>query len=284
MTHSTTPQFKGIRNPCSRGFEIPNLPDILRKYARQYETEAFLTADPSFFMHQVKGSAHKEAIAFIASCLSYGSRAQFMPKIQQLLDWSGGQPHRWLLDGDYRPHFSLADHSSFYRLTSFADMRRFLDAYRQLLSVHGSLGAYVRSNAATGLDAVKAITAYFAAHGTSSSLVPKDAQSACKRVCMFLRWMVRNPSPVDLGLWSTFIDRRTLIMPLDTHVLTEAVKLGLLSAKTSSMATAIKLTDKMATVFPDDPLLGDFALFGYGVDINNQEHNQYGPKRTQTKG
>ena len=87
---------------------------------------------------------------------------------------------------------------------------------------------------------------------------------------MFLRWMVRDNSPVDLGLWSGLIDKRSLIMPLDTHVLTEASRLGLLSIRASApsatMSAARRLTATLATVFPDDPLKGDFALFGYGVN------------------
>lgn len=58
---------------------------------------------------------------------------------------------------------------------------------------------------------------------------------------MFLRWMVRNDSPVDLGIWNDFIDKRTLIIPLDTHVLQEAQKLGLIGSKTASMNVAINL-------------------------------------------
>jgi uncharacterized protein (TIGR02757 family) len=78
--------------------------------------------------------------------------------------------------------------------------------------------------------------------------------------------MVRDNSPVDLGLWADFIDRKTLIIPLDTHVLSQSVRLGLLNSKTASMATARRLTAALSTVFPDDPLRGDFALFGYGVN------------------
>lgn len=83
---------------------------------------------------------------------------------------------------------------------------------------------------------------------------------------MFLRWMVRDNSPVDLGLWSNLIDKRTLIMPMDTHVIQEACRLGLSTSRTASMSAAVKLTAKMGEIFPDDPLLGDFALFGYGVN------------------
>jgi uncharacterized protein (TIGR02757 family) len=83
---------------------------------------------------------------------------------------------------------------------------------------------------------------------------------------MFLRWMVRDNSPVDLGLWSSFVDKRTLIMPMDTHVVSEAVKLNLLTSRCASMNAARRLTEAMREVFPTDPLKGDFALFGYGVD------------------
>ena len=83
---------------------------------------------------------------------------------------------------------------------------------------------------------------------------------------MFMRWMVRDGSPVDLGLWSDIIDKRTLIIPMDTHVMQEANRLGLLKSKTATMATAMKLTESLRAVFPEDPLKGDFALFGVGVD------------------
>ena len=78
--------------------------------------------------------------------------------------------------------------------------------------------------------------------------------------------MVRSNSPVDIGLWADFIDRRTLIMPLDTHVLHQSVHLGLLNSQTATMTSAQRLTAKLAEIFPDDPLKGDFALFGYGVN------------------
>ena len=83
---------------------------------------------------------------------------------------------------------------------------------------------------------------------------------------MFLRWMVRNESPVDLGVWEHFIDKRNLIMPLDTHVMQQAQKLGFISTKTANMRTAIELTKQMRKIFPHDPLKGDFALFGHGVN------------------
>ena len=239
--------------------------DTLIRYAQQYETVDFLNGDPSWFMHQVEGMENQETMAFLASCLSYGSRKQFMPKIQQLLDSSEGKPYEWVRNGGYRKMFCPDDGHCIYRLYTNAIMCRFLTAYRQLLTDYRTLGDYVRQNASDGFGAVKAICGYFSDKGVSV-VVPKDTQSACKRVCMFLRWMVRDNSPVDLGLWADFIDHRTLIMPLDTHVLSEAMRLGLLNSRNATMSTAIKLTESLAKIFPDDPLRGDFALFGYGVN------------------
>ena len=73
-------------------------------------------------------------------------------------------------------------------------------------------------------------------------------------------------SPVDLGLWADFIDRRTLIMPLDVHVLRQSARLGLLTTHTATMSAARRLTATLAEILPDDPLKGDYALFGYGTD------------------
>jgi len=242
--------------------------ELLIHYAELYETTDFLCGDPSWFMHQVEGPDNQEAMAFIASCLSYGSRRQFMQKIRLVLDWAHGDVDGWVRNGLFGEQLRAGDTNCFYRLYNCDAMHRFLSAYRQLLLCHGSLGTYVRGRACDGIGAVTAICKYFS-ETDSGGIIPKDTSSACKRVCMFLRWMVRNSSPVDLGLWADFIDRRSLIVPLDTHVLQQSYALGLLSCKTTTMKTAQRLTAALAEIFPDDPLKGDFALFGHGVNSSH---------------
>ena len=232
---------------------------LLRELAAKYETPSFIEGDPSWWMHQVSGAANQEATAFVAQALAYGSRAQFMPRIGWLLERAGGDMDRWVRSGAFKEELPEGSSACYYRLYTVADIHAFLESYRRLLDGYGTLGAYVGS--CTGLEAVEAITRWFG----DTAPVPKDASSACKRVCMFLRWMVRDGSPVDLGLWARQIDRRTLIMPMDTHVLQQSVRLGLLSSKTTSMSAARRLTARLAQVFPEDPLKGDFALFGEGV-------------------
>ena len=247
----------------------------LKTLAKRYETREFLDGDPSWFMHQVEGVANKELLAFIASSLSYGSRKQFLPKIQYILDCSKGEVEGWLTSGQFRKDIP-DDEGCYYRLYTNHTMRQFLEALTTMLREYGSMKAYIETElnkippypSRRAIDAIKAIVWWFQIKvnvNVPVSVIPKDCTSSCKRICMFLRWMVRDNSPVDLGLWTDIIDKRTLIMPLDTHVMQEANRLGLLSTKTTSMSTAIRLTEKLKETFPDDPLKGDFALFGIGV-------------------
>ncbi len=238
---------------------------MLARLAAKYETPAFLDGDPSWFMHQAEGDSNREATAFLASCLSFGSRSQFMPKIARLVECAEGNVDGWIRSGAFDRDLPCGCGECFYRFFKKGDMHAFLQSYRVLLDEYGTLGAYVsRMSGGDGYGAVKAICGRFGACG--GGVIPKDAQSACKRVCMFLRWMVRDGSPVDIGLWSGAIDKRTLVIPLDTHVLRQSTRIGLLKSSAASMSAARRLSAALAEIFPDDPLRGDFALFGYGVN------------------
>ena len=118
----------------------------------------------------------------------------------------------------------------------------------------------------SGLERGEGLPLLIAEAFPKSAIVPKGKLSANKRVHMFLRWMVRRNSPVDLGLW-TWADPAELLIPLDVHVMQEAAKLGLIGEKaTASRKTAELLTAALCEVFPGDPCRGDYALFGLGVD------------------
>ncbi|MGN1376457.1 MAG: TIGR02757 family protein [Prevotella sp.] len=238
---------------------------MLRKYAAEYENSNFINGDPSRFMHQVDGNLNKETVAFVASSVSYGNRKQFMPKIQWIIDAAEGDVYSWIKEGRYKSVIAENDTSCFYRLYTRHTMYRFFEALQDMLATYGSIGNYIKGRADDGLSAVEAITSYFAERNIEG-IIPKNTSSACKRICMFIRWMVRDNSPVDIGLWSSFIDKKTLIIPMDTHVMQQARRMGLIDNKTASMSAAVKLTRKLAKIFPEDPLKGDFALFGYGIN------------------
>lgn len=238
---------------------------LIRLLAARYEQPAFLDGDPSWFMHQVSGRENAETMGFLASVLSYGRRDLFLPKIQHLLDSSEGAPFCWARDGRYRDAIA-DDDACYYRLYNNRMMLALLDALRELLTVYGTLGDFAQAMSPhhKAIETLTALGDWFAERGIKG-MVPSPRTSVAKRPCMFLRWMVRDASPVDLGLWSSFIDKRSLFIPLDTHVMQEALRLGLINVKTASWRTVTTLTAALATIFPDDPTKGDFALFGYGI-------------------
>lgn len=248
------------------------LKNKLHALAAQYETQDFIKGDPSWFMHQVIGKRNQETIAFIASCLSYGSRQVFMPRIQYLLDCSKGSPYQWIKSGKFKQDIP-DDENCFYRLYTNHMMFKLLQALQLMYEEYDDMENYLFSyakknnlgNKINAFIAIEALCLFFKNHEVKG-IVPKDTSSCCKRVCMFLRWMVRKNSPVDLGIWAELIDQRTLLIPLDTHVIQQAMLLGLLTSKSTTMVAARRLTEKLLTFFPEDPLKADFALFGYGVN------------------
>ena len=260
-----------VRSFCKSTAE-KSLRNRLLTLANKYETHSFLNGDPSWFMHQVIGKRNQETIAFIASCLSYGSRQVFLPRIQYLLDCSRSEPYEWIRTGRFTLDIPNDD-QCFYRLYTNAMMHDLFHALQTMYEEYGDMENYIRCFAKLNKEksqtdaiiAIEAICDYFLKH-EAIGIVPKSTKSSCKRVCMFLRWMVRTDSPVDLGIWSDLIDQRSLIIPLDTHVIQQSLQLGLITSKTTSMSVARKLTDKLLEIFPNDPLKADFALFGYGVN------------------
>ena len=242
----------------------PRIKTLLRRLSARYESEAFVEDDPIRFLRTATGPG-VETTAFVAACLSYGSRKQFLPKIQEVVDMAGGDVHGWILGGRYARRFRAGDGRSFYRLFSHGKMHGLFAALRGLLRRHGSHGAFLRENGATTAPAALcALGGAFA--GKAAPIVPKDCTSACKRLCLFLRWMVRDGSPVDYGLWSDWFDKGSLIVPLDVHVLRQARRLGLVGTNTATMRTALEITARLAEAFPGDPCRGDFALYGLGID------------------
>lgn len=245
-----------------------NLIQRLVELAQKYEVHDFILQDPSQFLFWyddfpgLKNPRNVECAAFVAAMLSFGNRKQFIPKIREILNLSlnEGGIANWCLNG--ANNFPIGA-KKFYRFYSYDDLHALFDEMAEILKKSESLGEYFckihQNDDKTPLHRI--ISQSF----PKSSIVPKGKNSANKRVNMFLRWMVRQNSPVDLGIW-TWANPKDLIIPLDVHVMQQAVKLGLLPENASAnLKTAQNLTEKLAEVFPSDPVHADFALFGLGV-------------------
>lgn len=244
--------------------------DLLKELADKYENENFLTTDPSQFLRRYKKDTDQEVFSFVAAMLSFGNRKQFIPKIELLASLAGESFAVWIMSGAYRTSLLPPDEDvskKFYRFYSYEDMYAFFDELQQILRLSGSMGRFFRESweyyaSADDYSLDRLISDAF----PSSKIVSKGKNSANKRIHMFLRWMVRRNSPVDLGLW-TWYSPAKLIIPLDVHVMEEAKKLCLVPENAKAdRKTADLLTDRLKEVWPEDPCRGDFALFGLGVD------------------
>ena len=153
--------------------------ELLWRYADKYE-RTFPSPDPSEIMLAAKGGdANVEATAFVASCLSFGSIKQFMPKIESLIAFAKGDMDGWIRSGAFMRQIPDDADRTFYRFVKYANLHAFLCAYRRVMRAHGTLGGYVRAKGdGTGLGAVTAICSAFAGSG-ASYLVPANATSAC---------------------------------------------------------------------------------------------------------
>ena len=242
----------------------------IRALAEKYESPEFLMGDPGSFMHRYSEVRDIEVVAFFAACLAFGKRSEILSHIEKLLQMMGNQsPSDWLRSGSYRD--SLPDSpASFYRIFSYRSLHLACKTLGGILEQHVTIGdclkgEFLRGECRNHPGRLATLLASRFPEGCSP-LVPKGEQSANKRLNLFLRWMVRCDSPVDLGLWPWY-PASELIMPLDTHVLAVARQFGLMPSNASAdLKHAIALTEAMKQIFPKDPVKGDFALFGYGID------------------
>ncbi len=252
--------------------------------AEKYEVSSFCDEDPSQFLNRYTDVPEAEAASFIAAMFSFGNRKQFIPKIRFILDMAdkNGGLKAWLSGKKFLEDFKNPDgggDKKFYRFYSWNDISSLLLELSDTLVEGSSFGDAVRksyekktaSKDPKAIDRngilVESIQEFF----PRSSIVPKGRTGANKRIHMFLRWAVRSNSPVDKGFWNWF-SAEDLLIPLDTHVMQESVRLGLIPQKsTCSLKTARLLTDRLKEVWKDDPCRGDFALFGLGVGENEKK-------------
>ena len=221
-------------------------------YAEIYHCADFIASDPVQFPHRYTQKQDIEISGLLTAMMSFGNRKQILKKADELHILMGDSPYRYVLSRQWEKDFPSEATNSFYRMLSYADFYgyfyRLYTAYTQFESLEDALQVY------SGIPMEKLC-----------SFLEVSAKSPQKKLNMCLRWMIRQDSEVDFGIWKSF-DRKELIVPLDTHVCRVAYCFKLTDTETFSLKNARRITAALAEVFPDDPCLGDFALFGLGVN------------------
>lgn len=242
--------------------------------AQKYEKFEFTYNDPSRVLHRYTDLRDIEIASFISALFSFGRRELFLKKIDVLLDEADKNegPFNWVKTKLYLSFFNNIENKEvkFYRFYSYQDLLNLLNKLNSILNKSESFGTYIKDlyiEEKTQNNEKEHLSTIISKQFLECAIVPHGRTSANKRVNMFLRWMVRKNSSVDIGMW-TWYKSSDLIIPLDTHVLQESIKLGLIKEKsTGTFKTAQELTESLKQIWPDDPCKGDFALFGLGVSL-----------------
>ncbi len=241
----------------------------LDKLVEKYEIRSFTYSDPSQFLRRFKDEKDVEISSLIAAIFAFGKREAFIEKLNLIFNKMEPSPYKFLLN------FNGKGVEGFkYRFIKEEDLTELLFCLKKLYKKGETLKSlfeygYKSTGEIKGM--LQVVVDYFYSNsinpesGGFKHLLPDPKKgSALKRFCMFLRWMVRD-GEVDLGLWN-FIPKSELIIPMDTHVLQQAKKMGLLDSPKADFKTAKKLTEILKKFDPKDPVKYDFALFGYGID------------------
>lgn len=237
---------------------------LLVSLAEKYNCKEFIADDPVQFPHLYSDKRDIEISALVSSWAAYGNRKQILITLRKLHDEFSGSPFEYISQRKFEPYRSNTD--CLYRFYTYEDYYRLCDSLYDI---------YVEQNFNSLEDKLLSINMkYSSAESLLESFIslfpsqkgiPKNTQSACKRLCLLFRWLIRKDGIVDLGIWD-LLPQSELIIPLDTHVFRLSKQLGLTSRNQADMNTALQITEQLRKIFPADPTLGDFALFGYGID------------------
>lgn len=257
-------------------------PDALHQFldrkVKEYNQPAFIDADPISIPHAYGKKQDIEIAGFFAAIFSWGNRSTIIRKSQELMGLMDRAPHQFILQHTERELKTLMTFR--HRTFNATDLLYFIEFFRFHYTRFDSLeDAFLmpwRGMPGPGLssyDAGAALSAfhhYFlsletAPHRTHKHIATPEKNSSCKRLNMFLRWMVRkDKNGVDFGCWNR-IPMNSLICPLDLHVARVAKRFGLLTRKPTDWRAAMELTGRLSLLDPEDPVKYDFALFALGA-------------------
>lgn len=232
----------------------------------KYENKDFIKDDPVQFVHRFKNKKDVELAGFIASLLAYGSRVQFIKKLDDLfINIAHNEPLNFILN--FEPEL-IGDFN--YRFGKPVDFISIFKILKELYDTTDGLEELFNYGHQQG-KMFETVVDYFYARADKGvgqgfyHMIPNPRNNgAMKRMCMYLRWMVRKSS-VDVGIWK-FMKPSELYIPLDVHVGRISRQMGLLTRKANDFKAVEELTDKLREFCPDDPVKYDFAMFGYGVN------------------
>ncbi|MFC1513690.1 TIGR02757 family protein [candidate division KSB1 bacterium] len=247
----------------------------------------YIESDPVKYIHRYDGKENREIVGFISSALAYGNVRQIFTSVEKILKILGPSPF------EFAKNFDIVRDSDLFkdfkhRFNNGTDISVLFWFLHQIYDEYPTMEECFFENYSENDETIeKALTGFVSRilllkngpfyHGA----LPKNAgvryflsspekKSACKRMNMFLRWMVRKNDKIDCGIWKK-ISPAKLILPLDAHTARISQYIGLTERKSSSWLMALEVTDNLKKMEPDDPVKYDFALSRLGI-LDKCEH------------
>ena len=253
-----------------KGINIFDLKNFLDQKVEQYNTPAFIDNDPISIPHSFTSKQDKEIMGFFAAIFAWGQRKTIINKCKELAERMDNAPYSFIIDHREEDLKKLLEFK--HRTFNDTDLLYCIDFMKRHFTQYNSIEeAFFPSSDMNIESALNHFQAYFFSHPDAPRRtrkhIPSPVQkSACKRLNMYLRWMVRDDNKgVDFGLWKR-ISPSKLICPLDLHVERTALKLGLLERDKPDWRAALELTGNLKILDANDPAKYDFALFGISIE------------------
>jgi len=248
---------------------MEDLIDKLKKWADKYETPKFIENDPIQFPRKYKGKCLKdvEISAFVTTWVCMGKLKMIIDKAKEIdRDIFKEKPLHYIIGTDWNQYRDSK--SNFHKYLTEGDFYTLCKKLNEIYSQYENMQEAINTVKDKGTN-TKPLQVLQELFGEVEWVPNLGSKSTCKRLSLFLRWMVRKNSPVDLGEWDCF-DPKDLLIPLDTHVYQQAKDLGITTRKTQNLKMAEEITGffRKDNLFPRDPSRGDFALFGHSIGIH----------------
>jgi uncharacterized protein (TIGR02757 family) len=248
------------------------LKDFLDQKAAEYNRPSFIKDDPIVVPHRFSKRQDIEIAALFAAVFAWGNRTTIINKATELLQLMDNSPYAFITGhkpADLKPFLSFK-----HRTFNTTDLLYFITFLKFHYSGNTSLEtAFSKWMGANDIDTENALNGFYhyffsledAPPRTHKHIASPQKKSTCKRLNMFLRWMVRrDKNGVDFGIWKQ-LSPAQLICPIDVHVARVAKRFGMLQRNAIDWQAAVELTEHLRLLDKNDPVKYDFALFGLGA-------------------
>lgn len=251
---------------------LMELKPYLDQINAEVERPEYIPHDPVQFLHAFDNKNDIEIAGFFAATMAWGRRDIVISKVDELLSRFDYHPFEFIMA--YEPSDFSSLNGFKHRTFKPIDIHGLISGLKNIYSRFDDFETFFSFSYDLAQKQNRHFLAVFrenffnlstdSAVRTRKHISDPEKGSTCKRLYMYLRWMIRKNSPVDLGIWD-FISPAELQVPFDVHVARQSRRYGLITRKSNDLKTVCELTNTLKLMNPDDPAVYDYALFGLGA-------------------